>query len=297
MKSLVNLGSSEYVVSGKKIKNTFGYLESINGEIDFSIIYDLIVKGEHDGKVVYVIRNCIQKKLVEILSRNFNKVVERRGSNRLNDGFVSVHQIGSTQFKKTGSMYIQESNKVFNDLNYLLDGIPPDLIDTLFLEKFLEENFLKREMHFGPSRYKYGYACIATFRKWLDNGIMSLMPHEDKAQLAYAVKDKFEICNASVVVAQNLCIEAPENGGELIVWNIQPDDDCRRNFDVFETGYPYNPEYIKHVDQIEIKLNAGDMYFMNGCCLHGVKNVIDGGRITAGRFIGCISDNKVVFWT
>jgi hypothetical protein len=285
------------IVSGKKITNGFGYIESQDGSVDFSIIHDLIMKGEHDGKVIYVIRNCVSREWTQILAKNFNKVIEQRGTHRLDDGFVSVQQIGSSQFAKNGSMYIKESHKVFDDIDRLLDGIPTHIVDILFLGKFLEENFLKQKIHFGPSRYKHGYACMATFRRWLDNGIMSLMPHEDAAQLAYAAKDNFEICKTSIIVAQNLCIEATGKGGELTIWNIQPDDDCRRSFDVLETGYPYPPKYIRYVDKVEVKLNAGDMYFMNGCFLHGVNNVINGTRITAGRFIGHVPNNKVVYWT
>ncbi len=232
MKNPINISVNNYVVSGKKITHGFGYVESLNGEVDFSIIYDLAKKGEYQGNVAYVLRNYIAKEWVEKLANNFKKVIKQRGYNRLNDGFVSVHQVGATQFSKSGSTYIQESYNSFNDIDDVFDGIPDDIVNDLFLGAFLEENFLKKQIHFGPSRYKHGYACMATFRSWLDNGKMSLMPHEDKSQLCYAKKDGFEISSVPIVLAQNLCIEANGKGGELVILNIQPDDNCRKSFNV-----------------------------------------------------------------
>lgn len=297
MRQKVYSESDIYAMEGKKIVNGFGFVESKNGEIDFSIIHDLIMKGEHNGNVLYVIRNYISSKWTQLITENFNKVINERGSHRLNDGFVSVQQIGSTQFKKNGSMYMEESNKSYDDLDRIFEGIPHDVVENLFLGKFLEECFLEQKIHFGSSRYKHGYACMATFRRWLDNGDMSLMPHEDKAQLIFAKKDDFEICKVPLVVAQNLCIEATGKGGELSIWNIQPDNNTRTYFGVEETGYPYPPQYIKHIDRIEVRLNPGDIYFMNACCIHGVRSVINGNRLTAGRFLGFADDRKVVYWT
>lgn len=298
MRSAVNLAYQPISsLSGKTIKNGFGYIESCDQTIDYTIIHDLIMKGEHKGKVIYVIRNYIPHQWTQILTDNFNTIIEQRGSHRLNDGFVSVQQIGSSQFSKNGSQYMRESNKAFDDLEQLLINIPPDVADELFLTSLCERYFLKQNIHFGPSRHKHGHACMATFRRWLDNGSMSLMPHEDKAQLTCAAADHYEIHRAPIVIAQNLCIEGTEHGGELVIWNIQPDDACRRQFDVVKTGYPYPPESLEDIECLEIKLNPGDIYFMNASCLHGVKNVINGSRLTAGRFIGHIPNNKVVYWT
>lgn len=293
----VSIEYDSYILTGKTIKNGFGLIESNNGKIDFSIIYDLITKGDHHGKIAYVIRDYVPKQWTNMLVNNFDLVLEKRGSHRINDGFVSVQQIGSSQFAKTGSLYMKETQASYNDIDQLFDDIPPHIVDELFLDKYLEKNLLNKNIHFGSSHFKSGHAPIATFRRWLDNGVMSLMPHEDKAQLAYAAKDNFEIHKASIVIAQNLCVESTGKGGELTVWNIQPDDQCRKNFGVLETGYPYPPNYLKNVEKIEINLNPGDMYFMNGCCIHGVKNVVNGKRLTAGRFIGSIPHNKVVYWT
>ena len=296
MRNLVELPLRKQI-SGKQIDHGFGLIESLDGALDFSIIQDLISKGEHKGKVLYVIRNFIDKKIVEQLANNFYSLIEENGSHRNKDGFVAVQQIGSSQFAKNGREYIQETHKTFNDIDRLLENISTGAFERMFLEKFLEEQFLKQGIHFGPSRYKNGFSCFATFRRWMDNGSMSLMLHEDMAQLAFAAKDNFEINKAKHVIAYNLCVEAIGSGGELTVWNLQPDNKFRMSLDIIDTGYPYPLEYTQGIEKIQIKLNAGDIYFMNGCCIHGVQNVIDGSRITAGRFMANVSNNKVVYWT
>lgn len=297
MRNINILDTKKHNLSRKSISKKFDYIESLNGDVDFSIIDDLIMKGEHEGNVLYVIRDCTSRDHTRILTENFNKVIQQRGSHRNNDGFVSVQQIGASQFAKNGQQFMQASNQAFSDMSDLFDSISHDVFETLFLESFLEQNFLKKGVHFGPSSHKHGHAGIATFRRWLDNGVMSLMPHEDKAQLVYASQDGFEISKAHTVIAHNLCVDATGFGGELTVWNIQPNDECRKHFGVLDTGYPYPPIFLRGVEKFEVKLNAGDMYFMNGCYIHGVKNVINGNRITAGRFMGFIGNNKVVYWT
>lgn len=63
------------------------------------------------------------------------------------------------------------------------------------------------------------------------------------------------------------------------------------------TGYPYDLDDLSKVAKIEIKLNSGDVYFMNASHIHGVSSLIEGRRLTAGRFIGRTRKDKVVFWT
>jgi hypothetical protein len=126
---------------------------------------------------------------------------------------------------------------------------------------------------------------------------MALMPHEDYAQLHYAKEDGFEISVAQTVTSFNVCLEGGLEGGELVVWNFKPDDECREKLGVCRTGYPYPLEGLQGIEHLTLRLNQGDLYFINACHLHGVQTVSRGQRLTAGRFIGKLSDRKVVFWT
>lgn len=288
---------SNDLISGKSIKDGFGFVETNSGQPNFSIISDLFTKGHHNGKVLYIIRNAIPDYLVNAIANNFKYMVSKRGSHRNYDGFVAVEQIGASQFAKNGNSYIEECIKTEFDLHTLFENLPQEAADAIFLESYLENAFLIQSIHFGPARYKHGRANIATFRRWLDNGPMALLPHEDIAQLASSKEDGFEISKVKIVVAYNVCFEATGSGGELTIWNIQPDNLCREKLGVVNTGYPYQLELINHIEKISVRLNPGDIYFMNGGYLHGVNSIIQGSRITGGRFIGKLPNNKVVYWT
>jgi len=278
-------------------KSGFGYIESVNQEIDFEIVQNIILQGHHNGKVLYIARNYASEKVCQRVAENFNIEVSKGGGNRADDGFVLTNQVGATQFSRNGEQYIREVNRVNQSVADLMAVADIRETEELFLNHVLETQFLAQGMHFGPARFKNAYACFATFRRWLDNGVMSLMPHEDMAQIALAQADDFEIAGVQTVTAYNICLEAAQGGGMLKMWNLMPDDDCREALGVVNTGYPYPPHLLSGIESLSVQLNAGDVYFMNACHLHGVSSVSQGSRLTAGRFIGKLNDRKVVYWT
>ncbi|KTR47628.1 hypothetical protein NS303_15180 [Pantoea ananatis] len=296
MTDLLTLEPTQTILTGSK-KTNFGYLESTDGVINFSIVKNIILNGHHHGNVLYVIRNYASKSVCEKLAKNFDYRVNQSGGNRADDGFVLTNQIGATQFSRNGEQYIHEVNRVNQSVADLMKATSAEDSESLFLNLTLEKEFLERGIHFGPARFKNGYACFATFRRWLDNGVMSLMPHEDMAQVDFAKEDGFEIANTQTVTAYNVCLEAAQGGGQLKIWNLIPDQVCRETLGVTRTGYPYPPHLLNETESLSVQLNAGDLYFMNACHLHGVSSVSEGSRLTAGRFIGKLNDRKVVYWT
>ncbi|MBW7981941.1 L-isoleucine 3(1)-dioxygenase [Enterobacillus tribolii] len=284
-------------LSGKIIED-FGYLESTSDDINFSAIRNLILHGHHHGNVVYIIRNHANPLVCrDIADQFYQKVSQMGGGNRGDDGFVLTNQIGATQFSRNGQQYIEEVNRTNHTVTELFASADGYATESLFMNRRLEREFLDENIHFGPARFKNGYACFATFRRWLDNGAMALMPHEDLAQLSFAAQDDFEIAAAQTVTAYNVCLDAAGEGGELRVWNFIPDGHCRAALGVTQTGYPYPPELLGDMESFSVRLNSGDVYFMNACHLHGVHSVSAGARLTAGRFIGKLDDRKVVYWT
>ncbi|WP_340617314.1 L-isoleucine 3(1)-dioxygenase [Xenorhabdus entomophaga] len=284
------------LLSGNQVDN-FGYLECIDGSFDIDIVKNIILNGNYKGNVLYIIRNYADKNICSRIADSFDREVKKSGGNRPDDGFVLTNQIGATQFARSGEQYTEEVNSLNQEIMNLLSSVSHSEVDYLFFNKTLETIFIQDNIHFGPARFKSSYSCFATFRRWLDNGVMSLMPHEDKAQLKFADMDNFEIGAAETVTAYNVCLEAATGGGELQIWNLSPDDECRKRLGVTDTGYPYPPEMLTNIERLSVKLNVGDIYFMNACYLHGVSSVNQGHRLTAGRFIGKLSDQKVIYWT
>ncbi|MBD2786222.1 hypothetical protein ID858_15400 [Xenorhabdus sp. DI] len=283
-------------LSGSYVDN-FGYLECTDKKFDINIVKDIILNGNHKGKISYIIRNYVDNDICSRVANYFNREVNKDGGNRPDDGFVLTNQIGATQFSRNGEQYTKEVNSLNHKVADLLESVNHSELENLFSNKILEKMFLQDGIHFGPARFKSSYSCFATFRRWLDNGVMSLMPHEDKAQLKFADMDNFEIGSAKTVTAYNVCLETAKDGGELKIWNLSPDDNCRNILGVTNTGYPYPPETLTNIEHLSIKLNVGDIYFMNACHLHGVSSVSQGHRLTAGRFIGKLSNQKVIYWT
>lgn len=285
-------------LTGNKIKNNFSYYEETLGDINFEIVSNMILNGEHNGTVLYIIRNAFNKNIADKISSNFNKIIKvTRGGGRKDDGFVKVHQIGPSQFSRSTEDYIKNIIEQNSYLYQLMDGVTEKEIEELFLTRYLESGFANMNIHFGCAKFKNISSPLATFRRWLNNGDMSLMPHEDYAQLKIADNDNFEIANSLNVISFNACIESSENDGLLTIWNFIPDDNCRRHYNVVTTGYPYPLSDLDVFEKIEVEINKGDLFFMNASLIHGVSSVISGNRLTGGRFIGKLNDNKVIYWT
>ncbi|MGY2049552.1 2OG-Fe(II)-dependent halogenase WelO5 family protein [Methylobacterium sp. JK268] len=281
--------------SGRRIPSGFGYLES--SRFDAEIVKDLLTDGHRDGKVLYILRDRLSTSLCDRVIRAFHVIADSGRNSRPDDGYVKAQQFGATQFAKTGRDYILDVSANVPVILSLLDALTHDEALALLLTRDLEEGLLAHGLHFGPAQHKGCFAASATFRQWLDNGKMSLMPHDDVAQLAVARRDGFEIGTVRTVLAYNACLRATGEGGALTVWNLEPNDGDRAAFGVEETGYPYPPEQLGDVAQFSVTLNAGDVYFLNASFLHGVETVRNGERVTAGRFMGLSRREKVVHWT
>lgn len=96
MNTLSAVKSGEKQITGSS-KTNFGYLESTNGEIDFSIVKNIICNGHHNGKVLYIIRNYADKNVCHVVADKFNHMVAENGGNRPDDGYVLTYQVGATQ--------------------------------------------------------------------------------------------------------------------------------------------------------------------------------------------------------
>jgi hypothetical protein len=56
-------------------------------------------------------------------------------------------------------------------------------------------------------------------------------------------------------------------------------------------------ELLSEPECITIDIHPGDIYFINANLIHAVKEVKGSERITAGRFMGFVSDDTIAYWT
>lgn len=281
---------------GWQLHEQFRVLDVRFTDFDAAVVADMLKHGHCDGAVVYVLRGAVPKSTCDRISGNFLRQLNSHGSTRPDDGFVKVKQIGSTQFDKSGDAYARQTIAVQPDMYALFDNLDSSSVTKLMLDDVLVPALLKQGLHFGPARYKSTYANHCTVRAWLDNGGMSLHPHDDISQLETAKLDRFEIEAIRKTLSFNTCVRNQGGGGQLRVWDLHPSPELRRSFGVFNTGYPYPMDFVDTLPSITVELQEGDSYFLNASFLHGVLPA-PGLRITSGRFIGAITDDKVVHWT
>ncbi|MFI5635613.1 hypothetical protein ACIA8E_41090 [Streptomyces sp. NPDC051664] len=286
------------LLTGACIEKNFSYLEVSASEVNPDVIFDIVTKGSHHGAIVYVLRDAFNPALATRVIENFDSILARtEGGNRTDDSFVKTNQIGATQFSRSGDEYVREVIQTSSISLDLFDGVAHDEIEQLFATELLEMTFAKKGMVLRSSRFKNIPAGFCTLRRWLDNGEMALMPHDDTAQLLSARKDGYEVAGATHVVSYNAAVETSDKGGALKVWNINPDEACRERLGLVSTGYPYPIDSLDGIESLTVQLRQGDAYFLNSSFIHGVSSVQEGRRLSAGRFVGKISDDVAVYWT
>jgi L-isoleucine 31-dioxygenase len=267
-------------------------------EINFETIYELLNQKESKN-CAYIIRDYLKFGECISLKEEYTKIInETNGGNRAND-FVPVNQIGATQFTKSTPEYFNECSRTKDQIMQIIDSINDhSLKDDFLLEKSLKDELYKYGVDFAPSSFNDQYVNQFTIRQWInsnDKGL-ALLPHEDLSQLNFAKLDSYEIGNVKKVIACNLCI-SNSKGGELLIWDADPDLETKIKLGVENSGYPYPLELLEDTDCISIKINPGDLYFINANLIHAVKEIQGNERITLGRFMGFCADNKVVYWT
>ncbi|WP_444626238.1 2OG-Fe(II)-dependent halogenase WelO5 family protein [Flavobacterium columnare] len=275
-------------------KKNFSIIEDIE-KFEFSNLLNVF----DNCNPVYVVRNFLKVDYCDDVKNEFLSILsDTNGGNRSKD-FVPVLQIGATQFTKSSTYYLEECESTKKNIDRLIDSIKnSEVREDFLLEKSLEEEFLNRGFIFKPSSFEGKEVNPFTIRQWTnsnDKGL-SLLPHEDLSQLNLAKLDGYEIGDVKTVIACNLCL-SNSKGGELIIWNIDPDIELKKSLGVENSGYPYPIEMLNDVEHISININPGDLYFINANFIHAVKEIQGNERITLGRFMGFCSDDTIVYWT
>lgn len=282
---------------GLQLGSKFRYLESSVHDFDVDIVLSMLRDGHYDGSVAYVIRSAVPADDCQTVYSNFKSIIAEKGSQRELGDIIKAAQVGSTQFLKSGQKYAESTARAQPLMLSLFDDLSAGQVSQFMLDNQLIAGFLKHGLHFGPARFKSTYANHCTVRAWLDNGEMSLHPHEDISQVEAARADDFEIRTVEYnTMSFNVCVAHNGPGGELKVWDLRPSPDVRRSLGLYDTGYPYPLDLVEDIHSFTLVLKPGDCYFLSSSFLHGVQPTA-GERVTAGRFMGLSNDNRVMFWT
>lgn len=283
------------MLTGHSLKNKFCAREATQN-IDLEILSRLFRGGEAQDCVAYVVRSAIPEHICKKFSENFNAIIAEGRTDRESTEYVPVHQIGASQFQKTGAEYFKQIRTARKNVSALLGVFSPEELEKILLEQQMAGFFSRDNIVFRPAAFHGDTVLSLTARSWKNEGNFSLKPHEDKAQLKSAAIDQFEIASVDQVVVHLMCIQSGQ-GGDLIIWDMAPDDATRKSLGLEMTGYPYPEELVKDIPQIRITLKTGDICFFNNNFLHAVSEVRQGYRITASRFMGLRATDNIVYWT
>ena len=257
--------------------------------IDFDSIHQ-ILRGKLLGTIIH---NAIPSKDREIVAQNFwnSEVAKQR-----NDGVPAI-TIGAYHYKKTLNEYFDQVeqfkphvDKLFHGANHFVNSFINSL--TIY--------FSKKNIHFRLAKHNERYASRFVLRTCNSMSDFIILPHDDVAQCRTHNQKDFEITKIPnhEMVAVNMCLEN-FNDGELVMWNIQPNDATRKKLNIEETGYPYPAYLADDYEKITIPIQVGDIYCFNGRNIHAVYSKLktERFRTTITFFMGFIDNQTIIYWT
>lgn len=256
---------------------------------------DALCQGGTPAAAAYVLRRAIGRPACRQFVANFHQAIRAGGALR-QDGFVTAAQVGVTQFGKGATDYLAQSGQAAPLVESLFAGLTAPAREGILLSDWLQQELQARGVGFAAATQAGQDAGLCVARSWQNPGAFSLEPHEDAAQLTTVAAEGFEIARAERVFASIACVESGE-GGDLLLWDLVPDEPLRAAFGLSGTGYPYPPDLLDEIPSLRLRLTAGDLAIIDASRIHAVDALRAGSRITVGRFVGRVAHDRVVWWT
>jgi len=257
-------------------------------EIPIDRLFSLI----HGECAVIVVKKFVESEVCDMISENFTKLETSRD---IHDN-VPGSYIGAYHYNKPLPKYFSEVESCKEKLEKLFfNSYNP----VSKLHKYLTNEFQKTGITFRIAKYEDNISGTFVARKWYDTGSYLLKPHDDIPQLNSILQTNFEIQKVGnyYIIGSNICILNSNNRGELIIWNCINDDLEREKLGIAKTGYPYPVEYLYPFEKLVVKIEKGDLYFVNSSLVHAVNQQTNGNRITLSFLLGKINETSIVHWT
>ena len=199
---------------------------------------------------------------------------------------VPVNRIGMTLFETENksekiAKYLDESPNTINSLekifgpNHPLDQILTNL-NKSWLQGCVVQKLNNKPMNPG---------IIRSFEASSNGG---LPPHVDS--LLKDLPDSKEFDNIKCQLAANLYFNLADSGGELKVWNFEPN---HQELDQLYTGsYDFIDTEKIPVQENKLKPSCGELIIFRSSCVHAVSRSYGGMRSAASCFIGFYGENS-----
>jgi hypothetical protein len=250
-----------------------------------------VLRGEVAG---VIFRGAIDAATCERVKKNFwaSPMLRKRGD------AVPAYYLGTYHYAKELDHYLQEAEATRTALAEVFSGA--DNFYARIMEA-VAATLSAQGVAMRVAEHEGRRAGEFVMRSWSASGRFALAAHDDGAQLTARKQAGFEIQRvlAHPLTAVNLCVENGVEGGELVYWNVEPDQATRRALGVEETGHPYAPEQLVDFPKIELPIHTGDAYFFNGKLVHAVRAQSRPGeyRSTISLLMGFLDPKTVIYWT
>ncbi len=210
---------------------------------------------------------------------------------------VPASQMGPFHFGKTTEQYFDECAVENRRLEEIFGHENP----IVWAAEMVTGAFARDGIKVRWARDAAGRSAgLCTIRIWRGVGNFSLKPHDDFSQLRASEQRDFEVQAASgyALMNLNLCIAGPRDGGAVRIWNCLPSDEDKRRLGLYETGYPYPESALEDYEYLDMRIDDGDIYIVNGAFVHAVTPFSGlSERIIMSIMMAKISDDEVVIWT
>ncbi|BFI44324.1 hypothetical protein YKD1_07430 [Yersinia pseudotuberculosis] len=279
----------EKTITGLKLpKDKFRVQESVS-QLELCWVEQLL-----SGQLAaYCVRSFTPLEDRLCIVKNFWNSTARVPRYGVGEGGVEGYFVGASHIEKTTQEYLDQVQYYRQSVNDLFQGTSDPLAR-------MRDELKKGSLNIRAATHE---GCLAGDAKavcWNNIGEFLLLPHDDLAQLSDNRQKGFEIQQIERVIAANFYAEMPDLGGQLKVWNIEPDNISRQRLGLRHSGFPYPVALLHdHVDLV-ISVEAGDLVLLNGNLIHAVL----GGTDTTARlrllvtcFMGILPTAELVWWT
>ncbi|BAI74121.1 hypothetical protein AZL_a05900 (plasmid) [Azospirillum sp. B510] len=117
------------------------------------------------------------------------------------------------------------------------------------------------------------------------------LPHQDllKRELG---DDKLDELKISDQIGVNIYLTTSSAGGELETWDfVVSDDEYEEIAQRFEGSYGYPREMLPR-ESLVVAPEVGDLIMVNTACVHAIRKIVDGERLTISGFVGCAGEDR-----
>ncbi|CAQ82206.1 MULTISPECIES: 2OG-Fe(II)-dependent halogenase WelO5 family protein [Photorhabdus] len=287
----------KFGIRGTKLAKSEFIVYETSNNISMNAVSDLLDGHLAVCRINHFLLPEQRKKIIENFWRS-SALTPRYGDGIDGIDGVEGYFIGASHIEKNTRQYIEE----VENFRPAISEIFQDTINPI-------DRFIEQITHFSgdnpqvtrPAMYHGVAAGNVKIVYWNNFGEFLLLPHDDLAQLSDPRQSDFEVQQINRVMAVNFYADVPQNGGQLKVWNIQPDNQSRSALGLTYSGFPYPVELLENHANMVINIKAGDLVLLNGNLVHAVLN---GNAISAPErrllvtcFMGVQQNGDLVWWT